>query len=416
MSFVQRIKDMLQKEPQTSDEPQEQLELEPEEAVEFVEKTSSDKLQQINEREEKLISEVETALESLQDNLSEVEQYEDVDGIKAAEDIAESFYNTRKIMIENFEPENNSESYQKHLKQFLSDFNDVDRKEKALMDRMKTDVVGIAQNVQKLDEKLSDLDHFNNNALNYRKDFDKLRTLESEIKDKKERKREIAEKREKTQERLEENSRNLEDVKKQLDDLKSDEEWQKKKELDEELEELRNDRKQIKKNLSNAVSGLDRGLKKLIYQIENQGLDFDGDKARLQNLREKNYSEIEKMQRDLELAEKKIEEENLLENRQLEDFRDKVGQTNFGKATEKLQQKQDRIQQLESQIQSLEILQNKSSLEDQQKELENTRSDLEEELEDLQARKEELEHSIKDLKKRLEQQTEKLLQQQVKIQ
>lgn len=416
MSIVDKVKQIFHTE-ETNETEQEELSLKPEEAVELVENTSEEKLEKIRDREQHLIKETDQLLDELKQNLEKVDEYEDIDGIKAAEDIAESFYNSRKIMLENFKPEKDTESYQEQLQQFLTQFNDVDRKEKALMDRMKSDVTGIAQNVQRLDEKLSDLDEFNSNALQYRKDVAKLRKLHSELeelyKDENNLEGEIKD----AETDIQHLKTDIEEADEKIAELKDSEDWKQKSELQDEMEKMRKDRKQIKQKLSSTVSGLDRGLKKLIYQIENQGLDFSGDKSELVKLREENFSELEMMQKDLERAQQKIEDEELLTGRQFEDFKQKVEEeVDFVEEAERIQQKKDEIKELQDRISELEVVEKKSGLEERLEKLQDEHEELKEELENYQSGKEEIEQEIADKKQSIEQQTEKLLQKPVQIQ
>lgn len=414
MNILQKLQQIFSS--NETEEPGEELVLKPKEAVEMVEKTSEEKLQKIEDREQHLISETDRLLDGLRDNLGKVDEYEDIDGIKAAEDIAESFYNSRKIMIENFNPEENSESYQEELQKFLEEFNDVDRKEKALMDRMKSDVAGIAQNVQNLDEALADLDEFNNNALNYRKDVEKLRNQYSQLEELQNKKEDAEEKLEKTEDELEQLADEVNEVEETIQDLEQGEEWKKREELEKEIEQLNSDRKQIEKRLSSAVSNLDRGLKKLIYQIENRGLEFDGSKANLVNLRDENFTELERMNDDLKLAEKKIEKEEILTGRQLDDFKDQVSEEiSFVSEAKDMTELNQEIQGLREEIDNFEVVEKKSGLEERIEKLENKRDKLKDQLEAYRRSKEDSYEKIEGKKEEIGRQAQKLLQKKVKI-
>jgi DNA repair exonuclease SbcCD ATPase subunit len=414
MNILQKLQQIFSS--NETEEPGEELVLKPKEAVEMVEKTSEEKLQKIEDREQHLISETDRLLDGLRDNLSKVDEYEDIDGIKAAEDIAESFYNSRKIMIENFNPEENSESYQEELQNFLEEFNDVDRKEKALMDRMKSDVAGIAQNVQNLDEALADLDEFNNNALNYRKDVEKLRNQYSQLEELQNKKEDAEEKLEKTEDELEQLADEVNEVEETIQDLEQGEEWKKREELEKEIEQLNSDRKQIEKRLSSAVSNLDRGLKKLIYQIENRGLEFDGSKANLVNLRDENFTELERMNNDLKLAEKKIEKEEILTGRQLDDFKAQVSEElSFVSEAKDITELNQEIQGLREELHNFEVVEKKSGLEHRIEELENERNKLKDQLEAYRRSKEDSYEKIEGKKEEIGRQAQKLLQKKVKI-
>ncbi|MFT4869109.1 MAG: chromosome segregation ATPase [Colwellia polaris] len=414
MNILQKLQQIFSS--NETEEPGEELVLKPKEAVEMVEKTSEEKLQKIEDREQHLISETDRLLDGLRDNLGKVDEYEDIDGIKAAEDIAESFYNSRKIMIENFNPEENSESYQEELQKFLEEFNDVDRKEKALMDRMKSDVAGIAQNVQNLDEALADLDEFNNNALNYRKDVEKLRNQYSQLEELQNKKEDAEEKLEKTEDELEQLADEVNEVEETIQDLEQGEEWKKREELEKEIEQLNSDRKQIEKRLSSAVSNLDRGLKKLIYQIENRGLEFDGSKANLVNLRDENFTELERMNDDLKLAEKKIEKDEILTGRQLDDFKDQVSEEiSFVSEAKDMTELNQEIQGLREEIDNFEVVEKKSGLEERIEKLENKRDKLKDQLEAYRRSKEDSYEKIEGKKEEIGRQAQKLLQKKVKI-
>ncbi len=414
MGLLDKIKSTLETEDDR--QPDRKIVIEPEEAPEMVKDAYAGQIETAKEHEEELIDETDELLNQLENNLEEVEEYEDVEGIKAAEDIAQSFYNSRKIMIENFNPDKDTESYENALEDFLSEFNDVDRKEKALMERMKTDVVGIAETVQKLGDKLEEIKEFNEKGKKMLYDID---NLEKEVNQYNETVNMIGEKKNQVQ-KQEEEIQQLEELlsqkKDELDDLKETEEWEEKEEIEEEIQSVKSDIKDLENKLSSSASNLERGLKKLIYQVENQGMNFSGKIENLKKLKEEGFNDLEPVEDDLEEARTKIREEELLSGRQLEEFEDEVeNHPEYTSEIEELSELRARKEDLEEELENAEALKKKKKLKNKIQEVKNKIESQQEKLETLEDDLEDLKQEKKSLKSSIKDDTEELMNEPVEF-
>lgn len=370
MSLLDRLKSILKEDKQDNTH----LEIQASEALDVVKNRKSQQVSDIHAREEKLIKEADELIDSLREELEAVKEYEDVDGIKAAEDIAEDFYNSRKIALDNFNPEEDSESYEEDLEDLLKEFNDINRKEKALIERMKGDASDIAQTVKELNDKLEEIKEFNAEE---RKILDDIQELEESA----EKLENVVEKKQNLQKELDELEDEIEDKKEdrdsletQLEDLKEEDKWKEKQQLEGEIEEIENNISRLRNTLTGYSSDLDRGLKKLIYQVENRGVEFNGRLKQLKKIREKEFGKLDSVNKDLEAALKTIEREQILEGRQLEDFQSVVEkQPEFQSKYSNIQNLEADKEEKKKELQNLEIVKRNNQVE---KKLENTKENI----------------------------------------
>jgi len=413
MELIDKLKNSLKS---NSKPEKEDIVIQPDEAPELARRTRKDELSDIKEREQKLIERTDEIMGNLEKGLEKVGDYEDIEGIKAAEDIAQSFYNSRKIMIENFNPENSAESYDKELEEFLREFNNMDRKEKALMDRMKDDVIGVAEPTKQLGEILEDLNEFNENQKRVVKD---IKALEDRSGQYNEIVNRIGEKRNRIKEteiNIQELEDKIEDKKAHLDEIQTSQEWQKKEELEEEKEEVENKIKNKRRKLNNASSSLKRGLKKLIYQVENQNLDFTGNLQQLKYLKNQEYSSLSDIEDGLEEAKNTIRDEEMLEGRQMQEFSETVeNMPDVEKSLDEIDRLKSRKEDLENKIKDLEIFKEKRNTKNKIEELDNRKQSRITDSENLKHDISELEDERNRLKEDIRLKTEQIIHEEIKF-
>jgi len=413
MELIDKLKNSLKS---NSKPEKEHIVIQPDEAPELARRTRKDEISNIKEREQKLIERTDEIMDNLEKGLEKVGDYEDIEGIKAAEDIAQSFYNSRKIMIENFNPENSAESYDKELEDFLREFNNMDRKEKALMDRMKDDVIGVAEPTKQLGEILDDLNEFNENQKRVLKD---IKALEDRSGQYNEIMNRIGEKRNRIKEKeinIQELEDKIEDKKAHLDEIQTSQEWQKKQELEEEKEDVENKIKNKRRKLNNASSSLKRGLKKLIYQVENQNLDFTGNLQQLKYLKNQEYSSLSDIEDGLEEAKNTIRDEEMLEGRQMQEFSETVeNMPDIEKILDEMDRLKSRKEDLENKIKDLEIFKEKRNTKNKIEELDNRKQSRITDSENLKHDISELEDERNRLKEDIRLKTEQIIHEEIKF-
>lgn len=413
MSFLNRVKNILKEDKQESVS----LEIPVSKALETVKDRKAQDLSDIEIRGKQLVKEADNLINSLRDELNAVKNYEDVDGIKAAEDIAENFYNSRKIALDNFNPENNTESYEKDLENLLKEFNDINKKEKALVERMKGDASGMAQTVQKLNEKLEEIQRFNEEERKTVETMQELKENSEELEKLKEEEHHIQEKIGTLEDQLREEKEEKKDLESQLEEeVKQQNAWQRKNQLEEEINEIENEIKGLKRTLKGYSSDLDRGLKKLLYQVENKDVEFNGDLTQLKKIREQNFQEIDSADKHLKTALETVESENILEGRQLEDFRSVVNEKpEFQETYRNIQSlKQEKEESIEK-IKNMAVMERKEELEKQIEEKEESIEKKENKISDKKTQSDNLDEKLDEKYRQIEQKANLILDADVDI-
>jgi chromosome segregation ATPase len=412
MSLLDRLKSILKEDEQDNTH----LEIQASEALEVVKNRKSQEISEINTREEKLIKEADELINSLREELEAVKEYEDVDGIKAAEDIAEDFYNSRKIALDNFNPDEESESYEEDLEDLLREFNDINRKEKALIERMKGEASDIAQTVQKLNDKLEEIKEFDSEERKMLDDTQELEENTEKLEGMVEKKQKLRSELDELEEELEDEKEDKESLKKQLEDLKEEDKWKEKQHLETEIEEIENDISRLRNTLTGYSSDLDRGLKKLIYQVENRGVEFNGRLKQLKKIREKEFGKLDSVNKDLEAALQTIEKEQILEGRQLEDFQSVVEkQPEFQSKYSKIQNLEADKEEKEENLQNLEIMKRRNRVEKRLEDAKENISKKETKIEEKRGTLNELSERTENQRSEIERLTGRILDADVEI-
>ena len=343
-------------------------------------------------RAKKLVSETDNLMEDLEESLEELTEYEDAADIQAVEDVAENFYNSRKRLVENFEASNEIEEHFEALDSFVEDFNDVSRKEGVVMKR-------VEQSSGVLSENISDVvEHRDAMSELLEQDFRPVNELE-QVEKAVEKIRDFEEERDEVQSQLEDEKADIEelkhyisDKKDELDEVRSTEAWKHKEDIEEKLNYLKSKKDDVERELSRNTSNIERGLKKLLYSIENSGTEFEGDKDKLEKLKNGSFSNIEDPLPELEEASKLIEDEDLLDDRQLEKFRGAVEEfKSFEEDVRELEEYRNEIENKKDEFEELEVI-------DTEDELRRNVEKLKRELEEEEDAVESLENKLETLK------------------
>ena len=300
------------------------VELEWRNASEEFRDRKSRELEKTREKSSELIEKTETLVEKLESDLEEIKDYSDDDDLNVVEDVAENFYRTRKNLTEKFDPSENIEQHYRDLDDFLEEFNDVSRKEGAVMKRVEKGSGNLPSRLEEIMNHRESIGEFLEDGYTVVKKMHEIQGFEDEIREKKQEIKEVSKRIENLQESdLEEK---LEKIDSQVQELHESEDWQEKESLEQELELLEDKRSQEEKKISRKVSKLERGLKKLVYSVENEGESFEGSLEKLKQLMDGNYRQIDDPKPDLENAAGLLDELGELEDRQMEKFRETVAE------------------------------------------------------------------------------------------
>ncbi|MFB6203084.1 MAG: hypothetical protein ABEK01_01185 [Candidatus Nanohaloarchaea archaeon] len=378
-----------------------EIEFEPEEAVERFREEREKELRRARRRAEELSGKTDDLMDRLEEDLEEVREYEDVDDIDLVEDVARDFYRKRKNMLEKFEPSEKLEDQREELRDFVEDFNDVTRKQGAVMKRIQKSSGTLSGTIDEIMEHADRLDDFMESeysAIRQRKEIERIQKTITDIEDEIEDLKQDIE--DEDTEKLEEE---LEKVRESIEDLKESEKWERKEELEEELEYLEEKKEDRLRDISLEKSKMERGLKKMLYEIDEGDGEFDGEVQKLRRIKDERFESIQgDLESTLDSAVDFLEEKELIDDRQLKKFREAADSlSNLDSRTEEIQEYRDRIEEAREVLEELEV-------QDELEELEKEKDKVQQELEDRRRKIEEKKEQLEDLREKKEKRIEEL--------
>lgn len=358
----------------------EEVELEPGQAAEFFQDQKQKELEKAESRAEDHVEKTRELIEELEDDLERLQDFEDRQGLDVVEDVAENFYRSRMNLVQKFTPSDDPGKHAEDLEGFIEEFNDVSRKEAEVMKRIRKSSNDLLNPLEKLDSHLEEFQNFLENeysVVKTREEIDglleKKRSIEKEVENLRERRKNIELPKEK-----------IEDTREKIEELEESEEWKRKKELETRLEKLENERKNARRQLSRDISGLERGLKKLVYEIENSDVEFVHDTDKLEQLIDSGFPEnpVPELEEALEI----LEDEDIIGGRQLDKFRSSVESLrDYPGRMETLEELDDKISSVEEQLEQLEVEDKKQSLEKREQSLQRQLEERKNEIKNIES-------------------------------
>ena len=342
------------------------------------------------DRAENLKQRTQKHLEELKTDLDEMKQYTDDEGLKVVDDVAEDFAQSQKLTVERAEFSDRIEQHLEDLEDFVSEFNDVSEKQGQVMRRInnRTELLGVLEDVNNHVSNIQDFLSSRYTALQKYRGIKELEEEISQIKD------DIQEKKiEKNSISTEEEEEKKEDIEEEIEKLKDSDDWQQLQDKKQRLQELKEEKQEIRNRISKNISTMRRGLKKLIYQVQNDEIEFDAEISKLDKVSEGEYVEAGNIQDELEEARKRIKEEEVLEPRQIQNFVDASRElSEFEGLIEKRDSLEKEVGELENEIQNMSI---KEKIEGLERDL----RDVEDSIERKRSRKADLNKEISELEK-----------------
>lgn len=408
MSLLKRIRNILQS------EEKEKLETRLDEIDETFRQERIKEIEKARDRRDGLVQQSRDIISDIEDSLEEVRGFEDEEDLDIVEDVAENFYNTRKNLLKNLELSEDIEKHSEDFNSFVEEFNDVSMKEGAVMQRIHSKSGKLGESIEEAVDHSEELEKFVENGfkpvLKLREYSDekaklerkrrKLDSVKSELED-----LEIEKAREKVSEKKEE-----------ITELEESDEMARKEELESQREKLVEKRDSSKKSIERNISGIERGLKKAIYAIENGEIEFSGRKSDLQRLLDREYMEKPEAAQNLGGLVDKLESNSILEGRQLESFREGCRELeNLGDRVEEVRSLEDEIEKLEEEIDDLEVAREYEELEEELSRLQEELDRLEERRSELKQERDELEEEIRQEVQQLEKNLSQELGREVEI-
>ena len=340
-------------------------------------------------RAEELKDRTYSLLDSLRSDLDQMKDYSDDEGLKVVDDVAEDFAQSQKLTVEEADFSDDISQHLEDLEDFVSKFNDVSEKQGQVMRRInnRTELLSVLEDIN---DHVSDIKEFLSSRYTVLEQYHRIKKLEEEvteiendIKQKKSRKESIS-----TTEKEEKKK----DIEEEIKELKESDEWASFQEKNRRLEELEDEKQEIRNSISKNISTMRRGLKKLIYQVQNDEIDFDAEIDKLDKISEGSYVDAGNIQEELDEARKRIKEEELLEPRQIQNFVDASRElSDFRELIQKRDRLEEEIQELEAEIVGSDV---KETVEGLERDL----RDYENKIQKMQSRKDSLEKEIRELK------------------
>lgn len=350
-------------------------------------------LQGSREREEELVSKTDELVDDLKDSLEAFDDYDDSQDLQIVEDVAQNLYRTRNRMCRNFEASDSLEGCIDDLEEFLDEFNDVSEKEGEVVKYVRGDSRELRDAMDRIMDHLEKMKDFQDTEYQVLKQLEMIEEKQDEIREMEEELEEV----EKDLEAFEERDirEDIDELEQEVRELEETEEWREKQSLEREEDQLRKKISSRKQDIRSALADMDRGLKKLVYSIRNEGLDFEHDADLLESMEEHEISALRGNYEVPEEALEKVEEEDVLEGRDLRKFRDGV------EALEDVEEKFSEIEELEEEKEDIEdrledidvekkrekIKQRKQNLEEDLEQKKDKAREVEEERDELQAQK-----------------------------
>jgi chromosome segregation ATPase len=391
---LEKIRAIFSKEP---------LQIEKEEDIpeKFREEKQSE-LGELDEKAEELRKDVIDAVESLEGDLEDLRDFEDDRAV--IEDNVSNIVGDRLRILEDFFGPEDIEEFHSELEKVLEEFNELGRKEKAVLDEANLQKE-FSDSLKSLTELYEDLDRFIEEDYSLKKKLeeleektDRLEELEDEKSGLKEEIKSIEP--ESIEERLEEKKR-------EITELEESEIAQEHRDLNERLDELGKEIEGFEKQVSKALSRSGRGLKKMLHEkkihAEREQLKI------LEDIRDGKSDKLmdrdpEKVSEAAESAEESVKGDFLGKKtrRKLLEGLEKLQK--LPEIAQKIEQKEDKIESLEDEIQGHEFQDRMEELRRQKEELERKlseeeerKNELKEELEGLEEKEDEIRNEILEL-------------------
>lgn len=345
------------------------------------------------QREHKMRDETSEILERLENGLEAFDNYDDSRDLQIVEDVAQNFYRSRKRMIDEFDVAEDIEEHLDELEEFLEEFNDVSRKEGEVMKHIRKESPELSEALEDLMDHRDKIENFVDTEYQVILQQEKVSEYVKEIRDLKQELEEAEKDLEGRDTR--DIEKDIESIEEKLDEIEERGEWNEMKSLERELEELKKSKKEKKSQIRSYISEMDRGLKKLTYNIENEGLEFEGREKVLEKLKDKDIDSLDSVKPEVDEGLETVEEEGLLEGRDLEKFREGVeGLRSFQEIMEEIDELEKEIEDVEERLSRFDLEEERNELEDRKQRLQKDLEEKKEEVRDLEERRNEAERKL----------------------
>lgn len=410
MSFLDRVRDLIS--------PPEDHNVHIDAVEEFIEDHHGDDIGSAQDEAAELMERTDELLDQLQDELDALREYEpdkgDIEGagggqvppggikrqLQAIEDTLDSFVQSRTRMIDRFEPPDDIKDHAEAVEGLLDEFGDLSQKESM--------VVQQAGNASRFPAVLGELnDHLDRLRSFLEEEYGVIRDRDRAI-ELRDRYRGLEEDIERLRsqqddDRVADIEDEIAEKEQAIEELQESEDWQRRQELRDTIEDAEDRVERLQADLDRTASQLDRGLKKLLYAVENGDVGFSASLGPLRRLRDREYRAIDDPAPSLQAAARTIEEEGLLDSRQLDTFADAAGELeDLGDRLSRIDDAQDTLQDREAELEGMDVMDRLQELRSDLEDLRDRRERLQDERASMEDRIAEKEAELEDTRDELE--------------
>lgn len=358
---------------------------------------------------ESIQTEIATAVVELESGLSALESFEhDLDRV---EDVVSNVARKRRALLENLSLKDDPAELRDSLATFLEDRSDLSQKEAAILKQIELP----SEYREAVDDFKTSIERLDRYLSNEYELVESQKRLQELVADRREQLDRIAQIEEKIAELDPESvEAELEAEQEELNELLESDLRNDYEELEQQLEAIETERDEIVSEISSAAAESQRGLRKLIYAIENEGAKINTDLEVLKELRDGKIDAI--LNRDPNHVECVI---GTVANETFDDHLDESEQSRlFGglERLENLSDRAERIKTLDSEQARLEERIQSHEFQQRKRQLKQMIESLEQKLDEIRAERQRLEERLNDAtetKKQIETKIKEVLEEQI---
>lgn len=369
---------------------QEPLEVEVEKADAVFKENKTETIAKAWQKSERLQKSTDNIVQGLKTVLEDIEGFQDDKGRKAVDDIAENLVDNRKEVIENFSSKKNPEENLEAVREFMRDFQDLKRKEAAVLEitAKEKEIGGYMKQLEDLSDEIESFLEEEYSAVKsherLKEIMEKIDESESEIDGLKNNLEEI---------NIEVLESSVKEKRKEVQNFRQGQEMEEYEGLKEKAEKMKKQRKDIVETVDSSLSKMKRGLKKLVYQSQNSGLELKYPEL-LRLMRDQKTGEIREKPEKVEKALPQLREKGEISETQREKLLKGIS------SLENLSDIETKIEDLDKNIEKIEFEISEHPAPEKLQSMEKEAENLEKELEKKKEKKQDIKSDIEDFKSR----------------
>ncbi|MDY6780676.1 MAG: hypothetical protein SV760_09075 [Halobacteria archaeon] len=370
-------------------------------AAEDFKEEMEDEIQKAREESDRVVSELKDAVDGLDDKLAEMEgeSYDE----DVVEDVMTNIVMKHRRAVERLEISDDPVDIYREMEEFIEDFQDMSKKEQAVMRQagLPDDFYEKLEGVEESYEELGRLLESEYSTLERYRDLDEAVSERRRNLDKLEELRE-----ERDDLGIDEIKERRDELDAEFEDLKTSEVWEEYQSLKGELQEAKKEREDQIREVSQAISKTERGLKKILYESKNGDLSIGVDTRVLEEVRDSEAEEILRAEaEEVEEAATSLRNElpeNTVEGKDREKLLNGLGTLeDASEYSERIDSLEDEIESLEDRIEDHEAATRKKEIESEKESLERSLEEKDEKRDELRKRIDKREQEVEELEEEI---------------